>query len=232
MQRLGTFTANDLANSPMIRTVLLVPAMAEGFSCPLIFQPLGRWFFSSSDMSYYRDVYLKSDDWKSLRKHKLITKKNRCCLCGHTSKSNDVHHLKYKRLYDVELKDLRVMCRACHEWTHDLLEKYPKMKTLKRHKIWKQILLHKTRQDRYSRFKPSPRQMADGSKLKQFGESRKALFESGKIYRNRMPAHDWIMVIPGVAAAVKNPEKLLTEYIYHTGIDPRRTALVRAGGAK
>ncbi len=76
-------------------------------------------------MSYYRNVYLKSDEWRTLRAAKLHSKKNKCQICGFVSKHNDVHHVKYKKLYDVSIKDLKVLCRSCHDKVHSLLDKYP-----------------------------------------------------------------------------------------------------------
>jgi hypothetical protein len=66
----------------------------------------------------YRE-YLKSDDWKQKRAAKL-RKKNRCAICG-SRKRLDVHHLNYRRWTDVQQSDLRVLCRACHETAHRLM---------------------------------------------------------------------------------------------------------------
>lgn len=91
-------------------------------------------------MSYYRDVYLKSDEWKTLRVEKLVERKSRCTLCRVQSDSNDVHHLKYHHLWDVKLHDLMVLCRPCHDWVHSVLKKYPKMKKLNSGRIYRAIL--------------------------------------------------------------------------------------------
>ena len=67
----------------------------------------------------YED-YLESEHWLTLRYLKRL-KQNRCGVCA--SKDNlDVHHLNYRHLYDVELKDLRVLCRRCHFLAHDLMK--------------------------------------------------------------------------------------------------------------
>ena len=72
--------------------------------------------FYYGDRKYYREIYLKSEHWLNLRDSKL-KQFNFCCLCN--SKHNlDVHHINYKNLYDVELKDLLVLCRKCHSNVH------------------------------------------------------------------------------------------------------------------
>lgn len=70
---------------------------------------------------YYRNVYLQSDHWKSLRKEKL-DETNYCERCK-TTFSLDIHHINYKGLYDVKLKDLQVLCRICHDKEHKRKDK-------------------------------------------------------------------------------------------------------------
>ena len=73
--------------------------------------------FINDKRDYYRNIYLKSDHWKSLRARKL--KHNSACEdCGTNKKRLDVHHVDYKNLYDVTLKDLRTLCRKCHKKLH------------------------------------------------------------------------------------------------------------------
>ena len=75
---------------------------------------------------YYREDYLKSEHWKNLRMKKIISQ-NRCENCN-TKTSLDVHHLNYKNLFDVELTDLQVLCRACHIKEHHIEVKVPESK--------------------------------------------------------------------------------------------------------
>lgn len=191
----------------------------QGFSCPLIFQHRGWWFFFVRDMSYYRDVYLKSDDWKNLRRAALARRHNKCQLCRHKSKSNDVHHVRYKNLWDVSLKDLKVLCRPCHDWVHGLLKKYPKMKKLKPHKLWRQVQLHYTKAERYARIKPKVTVL---NRIQLFGASKKALFEAGLICKRRMPCLDWLLENEEFRSTLPFPEAMLAAYIKITGRDPRR----------
>ena len=87
-------------------------------------------------MSYYRDVYLKSEDWKNLRAAILATKgaDGRCHICDEI-KRLDVHHIWYKRLYDVGVHDLTPICRDCHNKVHKLLRD-PKAKKIHPQARW------------------------------------------------------------------------------------------------
>lgn len=71
---------------------------------------------------HYRFRYLKSEHWSNLRIAKLAAEDAKCRKCGYRDLSNDIHHLLYRRLYDVTLDDLVVLCRKCHERVHEALE--------------------------------------------------------------------------------------------------------------
>lgn len=72
--------------------------------------------------SFYRNTYLKSEHWQNLRLQKLVESDCLCLRCGKQSQSNDVHHLCYKKLYDVKTVDLVVLCRTCHDFVHEKLD--------------------------------------------------------------------------------------------------------------
>lgn len=74
-------------------------------------------------------VYLQSDHWKKLKARKLRAAKKKatrkkselkCMICGFIGHM-EVHHLLYKNIYDVELEDLRLLCRTCHQTAHELM---------------------------------------------------------------------------------------------------------------
>ena len=65
---------------------------------------------------YYREEYLKSEHWAGLKASKL-RRHPFCQSCGGES-CLDVHHIRYKDLYNVELSDLLTLCRSCHETLH------------------------------------------------------------------------------------------------------------------
>lgn len=93
-------------------------------------------------MSWYRDVYLKSEDWLNFRAAMLAVyaKTGICELCQQKSASLDVHHLRYKKLYDVTHKDIRIVCRTCHENIHEMLKHMPDMKHKSPNQQWRIIL--------------------------------------------------------------------------------------------
>lgn len=71
----------------------------------------------------YRFGYLKSDHWRNLRLQKLASVDAVCARCLLRDTSNDVHHLRYKSLFDVGLNDLLVLCRDCHSKVHEYLDR-------------------------------------------------------------------------------------------------------------
>lgn len=173
-----------------------------------------------AQMSFYRDTYLKSEEWRTLRDATIYRKRARCQLCGHVSKSNDVHHVVYRRIWDVRLNDLRVLCRNCHTWVHALLERYPRLSKLPKTLIWKTIQLHYTKQDRYLDADVPKNNTIDGLRTK-FGISKAKLFRAGLICKKRMRAWDWVVTHPEIKPVLRNPELLLEAYIKHAN-DPRR----------
>lgn len=69
--------------------------------------------------SWYRE-YLNSEHWFDLRDRKIAQMGGeKCEVCGSLSRIC-CHHLRYKNVYDVELEDLQLLCRSCHEKTHGI----------------------------------------------------------------------------------------------------------------
>lgn len=80
-----------------------------------------RWSFQMKRKrrrNYYRNEYLKSDEWK--RKRYIVLKRDnwRCVYCG--ARATQVHHKKYaKRRIGKEPIDWLVsVCKSCHESLH------------------------------------------------------------------------------------------------------------------
>jgi hypothetical protein len=64
-------------------------------------------------------AYLESDHWKSLRRQKLEQSGYKCSKCG--SPCNlQVHHLRYRSIYNVKLSDLEVLCQYHHLKQHGI----------------------------------------------------------------------------------------------------------------
>jgi hypothetical protein len=78
--------------------------------------------FPRSQALDYKE-YLQSEDWKSKRRAK---NPRRCGICASTERL-EVHHIHYRNLVDVEMSDLRTLCRRCHSLYHSL-EKAGKIK--------------------------------------------------------------------------------------------------------
>jgi 5-methylcytosine-specific restriction endonuclease McrA len=93
--------------------------------------------FYYNDRQEYRSVYLKSDHWKSLRSEKL----SQTPYCEECESKNvlDVHHKKYKNLYDVLTEDLQTLCRRCHTKKHVIKPKLTnrKIKKFKRKNVFR-----------------------------------------------------------------------------------------------
>lgn len=69
------------------------------------------------DRTEYREGYLKSDHWKSMRRAALERAEGRCQVCN-SAKLLDVHHRTYERLGAEKPIDLTVLCRRCHDLFH------------------------------------------------------------------------------------------------------------------
>jgi len=68
-------------------------------------------------------AYLQSEKWKH-RRNKFLRKRdrrNRCKLCF-SHGPVDVHHMTYARVGRELVKDLRGLCRDCHQFVHDCIE--------------------------------------------------------------------------------------------------------------
>ena len=80
-----------------------------------------RWVFDlkrKKSIDYYRNVYLKSDEWK--RKRYVVLKRDnwRCVYCG--ARATQVHHKRYaKRNIGKEpIEWLVSVCDDCHNSKH------------------------------------------------------------------------------------------------------------------
>jgi len=75
--------------------------------------------------SWYRNVYLKSAHWRSLRASVLEAQDHHCLGCNATT-NLDVHHIIYSKLYAEKVGEMMVLCRECHIRAHELWDKPPK----------------------------------------------------------------------------------------------------------
>lgn len=73
----------------------------------------------------YRFNFLKSEKWQDIRIQALVARGTKCEVCGEDNFFNDAHHVKYPDKWadtDPE-KDLRILCRPCHERIHSITTK-------------------------------------------------------------------------------------------------------------
>jgi len=72
-----------------------------------------------SRRNYYRDVYLKSDEWK--RKRYVVLKRDNwlCVHCG--ARATQVHHKRYapKNIGKEPIEWLESVCKSCHDSLHE-----------------------------------------------------------------------------------------------------------------
>ena len=79
-----------------------------------------RWIYNEKRKQrrdYYRNEYLKSDDWK--RKRYIVLKRDnwRCVYCG--ARATQVHHKRYAKNIGKEPIDWLVyVCDNCHKSKH------------------------------------------------------------------------------------------------------------------
>lgn len=65
-----------------------------------------------------RKAYMKSKEWDYIRKKVLVRDKYRCRFCHRRSRSMQVHHITYERLFAEDLNDLITLCGYCHAKHH------------------------------------------------------------------------------------------------------------------
>ena len=93
--------------------VLIVIAVAIWIFKRLLFEINRR-----QRRDYYRNDYLKSDEWQ--RKRYVVLKRDnwRCAYCG--GKATQVHHKRYakKNIGKEPIKWLVSVCKPCHDAKH------------------------------------------------------------------------------------------------------------------
>lgn len=67
---------------------------------------------------YYRNVYLKSDEWKHKRQVIMDYYNWKCLQCGEYA--TDLHHKTYENIFKEKFEDLEPLCRSCHENEHNI----------------------------------------------------------------------------------------------------------------
>lgn len=77
----------------------------------------------------YRFVYLKSEEWKTVRVEALARSAAKCEICGEENISNDAHHIYYpESFWQTKVEHLVILCRPCHNVAHALIKNGKKSK--------------------------------------------------------------------------------------------------------
>lgn len=70
----------------------------------------------NTEVEYYRNVYLKSDEWKHKRELIMDFYEWKCQECN--NKATDLHHINYDNIFKEKFDDLKPLCRICHQNKH------------------------------------------------------------------------------------------------------------------
>lgn len=104
-------------NSDFINTMVVLAVIGGGIK--VFFELLTKEKRREKRTKYYRDDYLKSDDWK--RKRRLVLKRDnyRCVYCG--KRATQVHHKRYapQNIGREPIEWLVSVCCECHGKQHD-----------------------------------------------------------------------------------------------------------------
>lgn len=78
----------------------------------------------------YRNGFLKSEAWRSIRAQSLVRWQMRCFICLWEDFYNDVHHVWYNPAgwEKTGTEHTRVLCRKCHKLVHRFMRSDPLMK--------------------------------------------------------------------------------------------------------
>ena len=63
------------------------------------------------------EIYLRSDEWNSIRQSVLMRASYQCEQCMNAGRLH-VHHLTYERVGNENEDDLIVLCEDCHNSEH------------------------------------------------------------------------------------------------------------------
>lgn len=113
--------------------------------------------------------YIRSPQWDAKRRLALQKARYRCQKCGTSNIRLHVHHRHYRRLGHEDLRDLIVLCEACHENAHTAKPKNGRPLTKKQRfdhlARWNPLQLpHKEYQRRFQKWRVA--------KLQEFSELR------------------------------------------------------------
>jgi hypothetical protein len=83
-----------------------------------------RWLKTKGwDMPFwYRDIYLRTDHWETIKRNCYVYFEGHCSLCGSSRVPFHVHHNNYRRLWKERYSDIIYLCARNHREYHSLLQ--------------------------------------------------------------------------------------------------------------
>lgn len=85
--------------------------------CILILESIKEEDQSHPYIKRYR-AYVRTRHWMIIKNKRLKLSNDKCDICG-SNNDLQVHHIRYKNLYDVDLDDLQAICKNCHYKHHE-----------------------------------------------------------------------------------------------------------------
>ena len=67
-------------------------------------------------------AYLRSEHWLAFREAYFAKHKKVCCCCAEPAR--DLHHITYEYLGKERQKDVKPICRSCHDKVHTLIREH------------------------------------------------------------------------------------------------------------
>lgn len=102
------------------------------------------------------DEYLRGQHWSDVKRRYSESKYKKECFCG--AKENlELHHKTYKHLGNEPLSDLTLLCRACHQTVHEILNG-PRTNKLN---IWSAVKIAENRYRNGKKGKKKPSKQKD-----------------------------------------------------------------------
>lgn len=82
-------------------------------------QPIQPYKVNLNHYRQWKQQYLKSPEWKTLKSEVLNRDNYTCQSCNTNGIPLEVHHITYQNFGNENLSDLVSLCRNCHQSIHD-----------------------------------------------------------------------------------------------------------------
>jgi 5-methylcytosine-specific restriction endonuclease McrA len=96
--------------------------------------------------------YLLSDEWAQLKIDLFNYRGKKCEKCGSKTKIC-VHHKTYDNIFKEEYSDLIILCKICHEKTHQIIKQRGKKKNHKILSLSQKVELKKKNKSAFNNYR-------------------------------------------------------------------------------